>query len=124
MAFFVAASLPAPALGEHLQRPLQAEIQQIRQELDRREKDINELMVDSDLMDMEEELRRLRKHVTAEHQKYHQLGGAGSTGTPPPRDYTDKSISVAEFGTLKLKLERSELALAEKQRELQNLDLK
>lgn len=113
--FYIFANFPFPHFPTKFQRPLQAEIQQIRQELDRREKDINELMADNDFLDMEDELRRLRKQVAHEQQQQHHY---------PPKDYTDKSLSSNEFQTMKMKLEKSELSLAEKTRELTNTEIK
>uniref|UniRef100_A0AC34QU09 Uncharacterized protein n=1 Tax=Panagrolaimus sp. JU765 TaxID=591449 RepID=A0AC34QU09_9BILA len=77
-----------------------AELQVIQNELEKREKDINQLLSESELLDMEEELRRLRRQM---HE---------------PRDYTEKSASIHELQTLKTKMERSEMALSEKIREL------
>jgi hypothetical protein len=61
---------------------------------------------------MEDELRRLRQHIAHEQPSSH------------PRDYTEKSMSAPEIHTLKMKMERSEMTLAEKQRELQNAELR
>ncbi|CAD5218308.1 unnamed protein product [Bursaphelenchus okinawaensis] len=96
------------------------EIQQIRQELDRREKDITELMADNDMLDMEDELRQLRKQLIKERQQQYNPGNIIS----PPKDYTDKSMSTNEYHTMIMKLEKSEMALAEKQRELQNNEVR
>ncbi|KAH7695507.1 CBR-ELKS-1 protein, partial [Aphelenchoides avenae] len=85
-----------------------AEIQVIRNELGKREKDIGHLLSESDLGEMEEELRRLRKQLTE----------------PPTRDYTNKTLSIHEMQTLKMKMERSELALAEKTQALQNCEIR
>lgn len=41
-----------------------------------------------------------------------------------PRDYTDKTLSLHEMQTLKMKMERSELALAEKVQALQNSEVR
>ncbi|KAI6177525.1 ELKS/Rab6-interacting/CAST family member 1 [Aphelenchoides bicaudatus] len=94
------------------------EIQQIRNELDRREKDISQLLTDGDLLDMEDELRRLRQQLASD-----QLSGA-LPGMQKPRDYTEKSLSAPEVHTLKMKMERSEIALSDKQRELQNAEMR
>ncbi|KAI6188965.1 hypothetical protein M3Y98_00411100 [Aphelenchoides besseyi] len=109
-----------------------AEIQQIRNELDRREKEIGQLLSDTDLMDMQDELRHLRKHLTpttssgissSRHDAFHHQP-TSSQQQIQPRDYTEKSLSAHEIHTLKMKMERSEIALAEKQRELQNAEIK
>jgi septal ring factor EnvC (AmiA/AmiB activator) len=42
---------------------------------------------------------------------------------PPPREFTDKGLNMHEFQTVKAQLERSELTLAEKTRELRNCEL-
>lgn len=99
------------------------EIQQIRNELERREKDIGQLLSDSDLIDMEDELRRLRQQL-ADEQISGALPSASNTNIQKLRDYTDKSSSASEIYTLKMKMERSEVALAEKQRQLQNMELR
>jgi DUF438 domain-containing protein len=99
------------------------EIQQIRNELERREKDIGQLLSDSDLIDMEEELRRLRQQL-ANEQPSGAIPSSSSIISQKPRDYTEKASSASEIYTLKMKMERSEVALAEKQRELQNADLR
>jgi hypothetical protein len=79
----------------------------IRSELEKREKDINQLLTNEpDMMDVEEELRRLRKQLRE------------------PRDFTDTSLSVHEFQTMKSKMERSEMELVEKTRDLQELQLR
>jgi len=85
---------------------IQAEIQLIRSELEKREKDISQLLAEPDMLDVEEELRRLRKQLRE------------------PRDFTDKSTSVHEFQTMKSKLERSEIELADKAGELQETQLR
>uniref|UniRef100_A0A7E4W674 GOLGA2L5 domain-containing protein n=1 Tax=Panagrellus redivivus TaxID=6233 RepID=A0A7E4W674_PANRE len=78
-----------------------AELQLIQSELEKREKDIGQLLsADSELLDMEEELRRLRRQI---HE---------------PRNYTEKSVTTHELQTLKTKMERSEMTLSEKMREL------
>ncbi|KAI6215700.1 hypothetical protein M3Y94_00415300 [Aphelenchoides besseyi] len=106
------------------------EIQQIRNELDRREKEIGQLLSETDFMDMEEELRHLRKRLTpttssglssSRHDAFHHQP---TSSQQQPRDYTEKSLSSHEIHTLKMKMERSEIALAEKQRELQNAEIK
>lgn len=66
---------------------------------------------------MEDELRRLRQQLASD-----QLSNALLPAVP--RDYTDKSLSASEVHTLKMKMERSELALADKQRELQSVELR
>ncbi|CAD5225483.1 unnamed protein product [Bursaphelenchus xylophilus] len=104
----------------HQARPLQSEIQHIRQELDRREKDITELMGDTDILDMEDELRQLRKQLVKERQQHYNAAVTIS----PPKDYTDKSLTSAEYHTMLMKLEKSEMALTEKQRELQSAELR
>lgn len=55
---------------------------------------------------MEEELRRLRKQFRE------------------PRDFTDQTLTLHEFQTMKAKMERSELVLAEKSRELQHTEVR
>lgn len=87
--------------------------------MERREKDISQLFSDPDLLDMEDELRRLRQQLATD-----QLSGALPSVVQKPRDYTDKSMSAPEVHTLKMKMERSEVALAEKQRELQNAEMR
>jgi hypothetical protein len=88
--------------------------------LERREKDIGQLLSDSDLIDMEDELRRLRQQLANE-----QISGTmPSSVQQKPRDYTDKLSSASEIYTLKMKMERSEVTLAERQRELQNSELR
>ncbi|KAI1724949.1 RIM-binding protein of the cytomatrix active zone domain-containing protein [Ditylenchus destructor] len=82
------------------------EIQQVRAELEKREKEIGQLLSESDLGDMEEELRRLRKQMRE------------------PRDFTDKHLSVHELQTMKTKMERSELTLSEKSRDLTNCEVR
>lgn len=74
----------------------------------RREKDIGQLLSESDLnlVGMEEELRHLRKQFRE------------------PRDFTDQSLTLHEFQTMKSKMERSELALAEKSRDVQNFEVR
>uniref|UniRef100_A0A914Z5Q3 Uncharacterized protein n=1 Tax=Panagrolaimus superbus TaxID=310955 RepID=A0A914Z5Q3_9BILA len=83
-----------------------AELQVIQNELEKREKDINQLLSESELLDMEEELRRLRRQL---HE---------------PRNFTEKSVSVHELQTLKTKMERSEMTLSEKMRELASAEMR
>lgn len=40
-----------------------------------------------------------------------------------PRDFTDKTLNIHEFQTLKAKLECSEITLSEKMRDIQNYEL-
>lgn len=83
-------------------------MERVRNELQKREKDIGQLLSESDLnlVDMEEELRCLRKQFRE------------------PRDFTDQSLNLHEIQTMKSKIERSELSLAEKSRDVQNLEIR
>lgn len=61
---------------------------------------------------MEEELRRLRKHLNNEPIINEE------------RDFTDKTPTLHDFQTAKTKMERSELTLLEKSRDLRNSEVR
>lgn len=85
----------------------------MRNELEKREKDIGQLLSESDLADMEEELRKLRKQLRDE---------STASVTHLPRDFTAKAPTLHELQTVKSKMERSELTLAERMRDLHNCE--
>ena len=119
-------------VSTHARTPLlQSEIQQIRCELERREKDIGQLLSDNDYAAMENELRSLRSQLdnaaadvayAADAQLPQQTTRTRMHSTP--HDYTEKTLSTHETHTLKQKMEQSELKLCEKQRLLQSCELK
>uniref|UniRef100_A0A914E5W9 Uncharacterized protein n=1 Tax=Acrobeloides nanus TaxID=290746 RepID=A0A914E5W9_9BILA len=83
-----------------------AELQRIQNELEKREKDVEQLLSETELFGMEEDLRLLRKRLNE------------------PRDYTDKNINMHELQTVKTKMERSEMALSEKTVALANTEMR
>lgn len=58
---------------------------------------MNARLQDRRIADLEEELARLRAH-----------------GVDAPRNFTDKSVTSHELHTLRMKMERSEMELAQK----------